>query len=74
MRKVVGWPMRDRLRAELATSTLMIAAQRQQPGPELARHSDRGVQYACIDYQDALQSAGITPSMRRRGTRWATHT
>jgi transposase InsO family protein len=66
-RKIVGWAMRDHLRAELATSALIMAIQRQRPGPGLVHHSDRGVQYACSDYQDALGTAGITPSMSRRG-------
>ena len=58
--------MRDRLRAELATSALMTATQRQRPGAGLAHHPDRGVQYACGDYRAALSTAGITPSMSRR--------
>jgi transposase InsO family protein len=65
-RKIVGWSMRDHLRAELATSALMMAIQRQRPGPGLVQHSDRGVQYACDDYQAALEAAGIIPSMSRR--------
>lgn len=66
-RKIVGWSMRDHLRAELATTALMMAIQRQRPGPGLIQHSDRGVPYACTDYQDALEAAGIRPSMSRRG-------
>ena len=65
-RKIVGWSMRDHLRAELATSALMMATQRQQPGTSLVHHSDRGIQYACGDYQVALARAGIAPSMSRR--------
>ena len=65
-RKIVGWSMRDHLRAELASSALMMATQRQQPGAGLVRHCDRGVQYACGDYQAALSKAGLTPSMSRR--------
>lgn len=65
--EIVGWSMRDHLRAELATSALMMAVQRQRPGPGLIQHSDRGVQYACTDYQDALDKASIRPSMSRRG-------
>ena len=65
--KIVGWSMRDHLRAELATSALMMAIQRQRPAPGLIQHSDRGIQYACTDYQEVLQAARITPSMSRRG-------
>lgn len=66
-RKIVGWAMRDHLRAELAISALTMAVQRQRPGVGLVQHSDRGVQYACGDYQEVLSKAGITPSMSRRG-------
>ena len=45
----------------------MMAIQRQRPAPGLIQHSDRGVQYACTDYQEVLAGAGITPSMSRRG-------
>ena len=65
-RKIIGWFMRDHLRAELATSALMMAIQRQKPSAGLIQHSDRGIQYACGDYQAALAKAGITPSMSRR--------
>ena len=45
----------------------MMAVQRQRPQPDLIQHSDRGIQYACTDYQDALAATGIWPSMCRRG-------
>ncbi len=65
-RKIVGWSMREHLRAELATSALMMAIQRQRPSPDLGQQSNRGVQYACDDYQAALKVVGIIPSMSRR--------
>ena len=43
-RKIIGWSMRDHLRAELATSALLMATQRQRPEAGLGHHSDRGVQ------------------------------
>ena len=64
-RKVVGWSMRDHLRAELATSAPPMATQRQRPGTGLVQHSDRGVQHACGDGQAALTEAGITPATGR---------
>ena len=54
------------LRAELATSALLMAIQRQRPSAGLIQHSDRGIQYACGDYQAALTEAAIIPSMSRR--------
>ena len=65
-RKIIGWSMRDHLKAELATAALLMAIQRQRPGAGVVHHSDRGIQYACGDYQAALGRAGITASMSRR--------
>jgi transposase InsO family protein len=43
----------------------------QRPGArDLVFHSDRGSQYASHDYRDALDQAGITCSMSRRGDCW----
>jgi transposase InsO family protein len=36
-RKVVGWAMRDHLRAELTSAALLMAAQRQHPAKGLGR-------------------------------------
>ncbi|AWJ88121.1 IS3 family transposase (plasmid) [Azospirillum sp. TSH58] len=66
-RKVVGWAMRDHMRAELATSALVMAIQRQRPPTGLIQHSDRGSQYASRDYRDLLQAAGMRQSMSRKG-------
>ncbi|QKS50597.1 IS3 family transposase (plasmid) [Azospirillum oryzae] len=66
-RKIVGWAMRDHMRAELATSAQVMAIQRQRPPVGLIQHSDRGSQYASRDYRDMLQAAGMRQSMSRRG-------
>ena len=39
-RKVVGWAMRDHMRAELTIAALIMAIQRRRPGPGLIHHSD----------------------------------
>jgi transposase InsO family protein len=41
-RKVVGWAMRDHMRAELTIAALTMAIQRRRPGAGLVHHSDRG--------------------------------
>jgi transposase InsO family protein len=70
-RKVIGWAMADHLRAELALSALERALQtRPVVAGGLVHHSDRGVQYACGDYVDRLERAGIQPSMSRVGCPW----
>lgn len=67
-RKVIGWALGDHLRASLAIEALQMAlAGRDVRHGELIHHSDRGVQYACGDYVDRLQEAGIQPSMSRAG-------
>src|SRR4051794_1682749 len=43
-RKVVGWAMRDHMRAELTMAALTMAIQRRRPGAGLIHHSDRGSQ------------------------------
>jgi transposase InsO family protein len=66
-RKVVGWSMREHMRAELACAALTMAIQRQRPAPGLLQHSDRGSQYAADDYCRLLKTNGVQQSMSRRG-------
>ena len=66
-RKIVGWAMRDHMRAELPLAALMMAAQRQRPMPGLVHHSDRGSQYAAEIYGKQLAAMNATPSMSRTG-------
>jgi putative transposase len=65
-RKIVGWAMRDHLRAELASSALTMAIRQQRPDAGLVHHSDRGVQYASHEYRSVLATADITASMSRK--------
>jgi putative transposase len=69
-RKVVGWAMRDHMRAELTMAALTMAIQRRRPGPGLIHHSDRGSQYAAGDYRKILQAAAITQSISRKANCW----
>lgn len=62
-RKVVGWSMADHLGWELVADALDMGLWRRQPRKGLLHHSDRGVQYACDDYQGLLERHGITVSM-----------
>jgi len=66
-RRIVGWAMADHLRAELPLAALRMAISAQRPGAGLIHHSDRGVQYASSEYRNALQSAGFSASMSRKG-------
>ena len=66
-RKVVGWSMSDDLKAQGVAAALQMAIARRKPGAGLLHHSDRGVQYACIDYRELLARHGIVASMSRLG-------
>jgi putative transposase len=69
-RRVVGWAMRDTLHGELAVSALRMALAARQPAPGWLHHSDRGVHYACGEYQQLLAAHGAQVSMSRRGNCW----
>jgi transposase InsO family protein len=67
-RRVVGWAMADHLKASLALDALEMAlASREVIRDALVHHTDRGVQYACGDYIQRLEAAGVQPSMSRAG-------
>ena len=66
-RKVVGWSMSEHLHAQLVADALQMALLRRKPSSGLTHHSDRGVQYACDDYQQLLASHAITCSMSAAG-------
>jgi putative transposase len=66
-RKLIGWATADHLRADLVAEALRMALGQRQPSGPLLHHSDRGVQYACDQYQALLQQHGLQASMSRRG-------
>lgn len=69
-RRIVGWAMDDHLRTELPLAALNMAISPRRPGANLIHHSDRGVQYASVDYRTALGAASMQPSMSRRADCW----
>jgi putative transposase len=66
-RRVIGWELGRTLEAELAVAALRKALATRQIQPGLVHHSDRGVQYASIEYTNLLKERGIQISMSRRG-------
>ena len=60
-RKIVGWAMREHMRAELTIAALTMAIQRQKPPPGLIHHSD---------HRKVLDAAGLIQSMSRKGNCW----
>lgn len=66
-RRVVGWSMRDDMRAELVIDALSMAVDRRRPGEGLVHHSDRGSQYASVATGRELAASDISASMGSRG-------
>jgi putative transposase len=69
-RRIVGWSMADHMQTDLVSDALAMALSGRQPGPGLLHHSDRGVQYACDQYQSLLQANNIQVSMSGKGDCW----
>lgn len=66
-RRVVGWALGRTLEAQLTVAALEMAWLARKPSAGLVHHSDRGVQYASLDYTQLLQQHGIAISMSRKG-------
>jgi putative transposase len=69
-RKVVGWSMNSRMKAELVCDSLKMAIWQRKPKHGLVVHSDRGSQYASHDYRNLLKTYGCVGSMSRKGDCW----
>ncbi len=66
-RMVIGWSMAEHMKTELVEDALRMAIQRRHPSSGVLHHSDRGVQYACGEYQELLKAHGCVSSMSRTG-------
>ncbi len=69
-RMVVGWSLNSRMRASLVVDALEMAIDSRQPAAGLIHHSDRGSQYASIDFQKLLAKQEYLSSMSRKGNCW----
>jgi putative transposase len=69
-RRVVGWACGPTLSRALAVTALDRALRARRPPSGLLHHSDRGGQYACVEYQRLLAAHGIASSMSRAGDCW----
>ena len=69
-RRIVGWAMQASMERSLVLSSLSMALGSRKPSTGLLCHSDRGSQYASLDYQQALKEAGMLCSMSRKGNCW----
>jgi putative transposase len=64
-RSIVGWDMQEHMRESLVLAALRAAIARRLPQPGLMHHTDRGGQYAGIEYRQTLARAGMSQSMSR---------
>ena len=62
-RAIVGWSMDKHMAVALVCQALQMALDRRQVQEGLLLHSDRGSQYAAVDYQSLLKTQGIQCSM-----------
>ena len=65
-RRVVGWAVSQQIDTALVLSALNMALCHRQPPAGLIFHSDRGVQYASLEYRRALEMAQLLASMSRK--------
>lgn len=66
-RRIVGWSMREDLRAELVVDALGMAVTRRRPNGQVIHHSDRGSQYASLLFGRTLRESGLVASMGSKG-------
>ena len=66
-REIVGWSAANRMTRQLAVDALEMAVGRRHPEKGLLHHTDRGSQYASVDYQKVLKEHGMVCSMSRKG-------
>ena len=69
-RAIVGWAFDGHMTEELIIRALNMAISRRDIVPGLIIHSDRGVQYRSVRYQDLIMSIGAVSSMSRRSNCW----
>ena len=71
-RRIVGWSMSDRIKADLVCQALKSAYWRRKPGAGLIMHTDRGSQYASDGYRQLIKGYRMIQSMSRRANCWDT--
>ena len=66
-KQIVGYAFSDSIDTNLTLDALNMAVRRRNPQPGLIFHSDRGVQYASLDYRQRLLNLQFLQSMSRKG-------
>lgn len=66
-RRVIGWAISKRINAQLCLAALKMAVETRNPPKGCIHHSDRGVQYASVDYREFCRKSGLELSMSANG-------
>ena len=69
-RRVVGWSMSGRIKADLVCQALKSAYWQRKPPEGLIMHSDRGSQYASDSHRRLIKDYRMIQSMSRRADCW----
>lgn len=69
-RRVVGWSLDRSIEDDLPLTALRMALEQRRPAAGLVHHSDRGSQYASIDYTNLLKAQCCEISMSRKASPW----
>ena len=69
-RRVVGWCVNTSLGHETVLTALSRAVWQRRPDPGLMIHSDRGAQYCCDGFREAIDTHQFVQSMSRKANCW----
>ncbi len=66
-KEVVGWSISENIDSQLVLKAFLRACERKNPMPGVIFHTDKGVQYACEAFREALREKKMLQSMSRKG-------
>jgi putative transposase len=69
-RRIIGWAFSSGLEATLVVRAFEMACQARRPTESVLFHSDQGVQYASLEFRQALLRLKVVQSMSRKGDCW----
>ena len=66
-KEVIGWSISENIDSQLALKAFTRACESKNPKPGVIFHTDKGVQYACEAFREALKEKNMIQSMSRKG-------
>lgn len=66
-RKIVGWSLSLVRNSNLTKGSLQMALEHRKPIKDAVFHTDQGIEYAAVKFQQALDDARLKASMSRKG-------